>query len=185
MKKVLSVFLVVGLIFVLVGCSGGAKGDSASATVKSYLEAIDKLDIKAANEMVEPEFQEAPEELDGIFNEPGSKEMFEIYLSGLSAEIKEEKVDGDMGTVTVLVHPYDEESQSKIIEAIFTAAMNAASATEEEQNKAIQDAFQNIDKESLTRAEKEVTLNVKKIEGKWYIAGDAAEELLNSLMTLQ
>lgn len=188
MKKLLSMFLALGMCVTLVGCSSGeaAPQDTVSAMIDTYkAQKLDELsnyyeggdDFFEDGSDLNTELEAAEEELMNMFMEK---------LTDVDYTIENETVDEDTATVTVKItaNNVGEKLAEGLQQAIVTALGLAFSETSEEEINAIIaetmiSPVENCEKNYENTVEVKL---VKSEEGTWLlVSGDENYDLANAL----
>ena len=116
-KGTILFFLVLTLIFSLVGCSGGISGDDAKTHINSFLDAIEKSDYEEATTYLHPE---RPTDLKAFFEFIEKEEDLDFSsieitkYTGFSSSYYDSTVGGSTYTQSMKVDVGGKEAEMEI-----------------------------------------------------------------------
>lgn len=189
MKRIISVFMMVAVVFSLCGCSIGAKPE---ASVDGFLTASQQFDLKKMQSYVNPDASGSSSEafaLSELDLKDDTEKYFFDYLkscaSKMTYQIKSSKVEGDKATVTVDFKyidstPFVKAVMSDIITQAFATAFSGTEVTEEQTDKMFLDTIKKQEAQVKdTFVEKTIDINCNKKDGKWIV--ETNQDLTNVL----
>ncbi len=187
MRKIISVFLIIFLVFTVGGCANSPKPES---TVKEFIEAAKKFDFESMAAKVNSS-KEKVTDLAKDENDQYQKYFLDYLKSNatkITYTIKDTKIDSNTAVVTVdFKYPNGGPLLKATIAEVFTKAMSLAftgvELTEEETGQMFVAAMQKQQKE-LAESFTEKTLEIKcsKVDNQWYI-DEPSDDLLDVIMS--
>lgn len=176
MKRILLVFLIIFLIFGLVGCSSG---ESPEQAVKNALDALKVADIEKASKYINYDELTDETQSEDKAATVDSEEMLKLILKNLSYNVKSSSINGNSATVNAEIINTD---MSKIIADFIHQAFAFifSGLTEEQLDKKYLEIFTDLmnrnDNKTVTNT---VEIQLSKTEDSWKI--NVSDELADAI----
>jgi len=190
MKKIVVGFLLLVMLFPIVGCSSAQPED----TVHNYFDAAQKINFGAMSRLIAPTNTEDIERnttlIEGQQDDPFGflLDYMKSAASKITYKLVESTINGDSAVVTVDCKYVDSgpiltATIGELFVRMFEQAFNDVEMTEEEKDEIFSTVFQEQIK-IFDETFKEVTLNIDlvKIKDTWYVA-ETSDELLDVVMS--